>query len=121
MSTPLSPGTGLLSAPAAEERKEVAGQSVGVGGCAMDIGGGPGAEHRQAEDVQPGGAGDHAAVVADAPSAVMHGDVEPGLVGPETRGPQDRSDLPAGQVQLQGGAGIDVSGRETVRRREFAV
>src|SRR6516162_7075853 len=115
-------GTGrFLSAPAAEKRKEVAGQGVGVGGGAVDVGGGPGAEHWQAEDVKSGDAGDHAAVVADAPGAVMRGDVEPGVVGPETRGPQDLSDLPPGQVQLQGGARIDVSGREAVRRRELAV
>src|SRR5499427_7188674 len=62
----------VSSALAAEERKEVAGQGVGVGGCAVDVGGGPGAEHRHAEEVEPGGAGDHAAVVADAPRAVMH-------------------------------------------------
>ena len=33
-----------------------------------------------------------------AAGAVTHGDVEPGVVGPEARCPQHRGDLPAGQV-----------------------
>lgn len=41
------------------------GQGSGVCGCAVDVGGGAGAEHWHAEDVEAGGAGDHAAVVAD--------------------------------------------------------
>ncbi len=93
------------SGPAAEERKEVAGQGVGVVSCAVDVGGGPRAEHRQAEDVEAGGLGDHAAVVADAPAAVAHRDVEPGVVGPEARCPQDGSDLPAASGPVPAGCG----------------
>jgi hypothetical protein len=40
---------GASSAPTAEEGVEVAGQSVGVGGCAVDVGRGAGAEHGHAE------------------------------------------------------------------------
>ena len=76
----------------------MAGEGVGVGGCAVDVGGGAGAEHRHAEEVESGGVGDHAAVVADAAGAVTHGDVEPGVVGPEAGRPQHRGDLSAGQV-----------------------
>src|SRR5580693_4727319 len=100
-------GGWLLCAMAAEEGVQVVGEGSGVGGCAVDVGGGAGAEYRQAKDVESGGGGDHAAVVADAASAVTHGHVEPGVVGPETRRPQHRGDLPAGEVELQGGAGID--------------
>src|SRR5579872_4423569 len=67
---------------------EVAGQGLGVVGGAVDVGGGPSAEHRQAEDVESGGAGDDAAVVADAALTVADGEVEPGVVGAEAGGPQ---------------------------------
>jgi hypothetical protein len=87
----------------------------------VDVGGGAGAEHLQAEEVESGGAGDHAAVVADVAGTVKHGDVEPGVVGAEARGPQDRGDLPAGEVQLDGGAGVDVGGCERVWWRELVV
>ena len=66
---------------------QVAGQGLGVGGCAVDIGGGAGAQDGQAEDVEAGGAGDQAAIVADVPGAVTNGDVQPGVVGPEARRP----------------------------------
>src|SRR5438045_2445630 len=98
---------GLSSVPAAEEGVQVVGQGCGVGSCAVDVGGGAGAEHRQAEEVESGGAGDYAAVVADVAGAVAHGDVEPGLVRAKACRPQHGGDLPAGQVQFQGGAGMD--------------
>src|SRR5580658_1185388 len=84
----------------AEEGVEVVGEGRGVGGRAVNVGGGAGAEDRQAEHVESGGAGDHAAVVADAAGAVTHGDVEPGVVGPEACRPQHCGDLTAGEVQL---------------------
>ena len=98
---------GLSPALAAEEGVEVVGQGLGVRGRAVDVGGGAGAEHRHAEDVESGSAGDHAAVVPRGAGAVAHGDVEPGEVGPESRRPQHRGDLPARQIQLQGRAGVD--------------
>lgn len=58
---------GFLSTSAAEVGVQVTGQGVGVGGCAVDVGGGTGTEHRQAQDVESRGAADHSAVVADAP------------------------------------------------------
>jgi hypothetical protein len=42
--------------------------------------------------------------VADLAGVVVHGDVQPGIVGPEAGRPQQRGDLSAGQVQLQGSA-----------------
>src|SRR5580693_769372 len=105
----------------AEEGVEVASEGRGVGGRAVDVGGGAGAEDRQAEHVESGGFGDHAAVVADAAFAVTDGDVEPGVVGKETRGPQHRGDLAAGQVEFQGGTGVDAGGCEPVRCRQLIV
>src|SRR5579859_8073837 len=93
----------LSSRPAAEERAQVVGQRLGVLTGAVDVGGRAGAQHRQAQDVEPGRPGDHAAVVSDAAGAVTHRDVEPGVVGPKTCRPHYRGDLPAGQVQLQRG------------------
>src|SRR5215469_7597903 len=52
---------GYSSALAAEVGVEVAGQGFGVGVCAVNVGGGAGAEYRQAEKVEAGRAGDHAA------------------------------------------------------------
>jgi len=74
------PGADVL---AAEEGVQVAGQGLGVGGCAVDVSGGADAEHGWAEDVESRSAGDHAAVVPDVAVAVTHGDVEPVVVGPE--------------------------------------
>src|ERR1700691_1741612 len=114
-------GGWLLSAPAAEEGVEVASQGARVGGCAGDVGGGSGAEHGHAKHVESGGAGDDAAVVAEVAGPVTHGDVEPGVVGPEACRPQHRRDLSGREVQLQGGARVDVGGCEAVRRRELIV
>jgi len=47
----------------------VVGQGIGVGARAVNVGGGAGAEHREAEHVESGGAGGHTAVVADAAGA----------------------------------------------------
>lgn len=46
---------------AAEEEVEMVGQGARVGGCAVNKGGGAGSEHRHAEHVESGGAGDYAA------------------------------------------------------------
>src|SRR5579859_2542190 len=112
---------GSSLALAAEEGVEVPGQGFGVRARAVDVGGGAGAEYRQAEDVEPGGAGDHATVVADAAGAVTHGDVQPGVVGPEAGRPQGGRDLPARQVQFQRRPGIDARWLEAVRRRQLIV
>src|SRR5580692_12950525 len=106
---------GMRAALAAEEGMEVASEGFGVHACAVDVGGGAGAEHRHAEEVEPVGAGDYAAVVADVAGAVADRDAEPGVVGPEACRPQHGGDLAAGQVQLQGSAGIDAGGCEAVR------
>src|ERR1700683_2059827 len=121
MPMPTWRGGWLLSAPAAEEGVEVASQGARVGGCAVDVGRGAGAEHGHAKHVEPGGAGDDAAVVADVAGPVTHGDVEPGVVGPEACRPQHGGDLPAGEVQFQGRAGVDAGGCEPVRWREVVV
>ena len=44
---------------------------------------------------------DDAAVVADQPLAVEHRHVQPGVVGAEAGGPDDRADLAAGEVDAQ--------------------
>jgi hypothetical protein len=74
---------------------QVSGQGLGVGACAVDVGGGAGAEYWHAKKVEPGGTGDYASVVTDVAGAVTHGDVEPGVVRPKSRRPQYRGDLPA--------------------------
>ena len=56
----------------------MAGEGGGVGGCAVDVGGGTRAEHRHAEEVEPVGAGDYAAVMADAAGVVWYRAVAPG-------------------------------------------
>src|ERR1700691_5809753 len=114
-------GGWLLSAPAAEEGVEVASQGARVGGCAVDVGGGSGAEHGHAKHVESGGAGDDAAVVAEAAGPVTHGDVEPGGVGPEACRTQHGVALRAREVQFQGGAGVDAGGCDRVRWREVVV
>ena len=69
---------------AAKEAAEVVGDGFGVGGGAVDVGGSAGAKHRHAEDVESGGAGDHAAVVFQVADVVARsGDLKPGVVGPE--------------------------------------
>jgi hypothetical protein len=100
---------------------EVVGQGFGITARAVDVGGGAGAEYRQAEHIQPGSTGNHAAVVADAAGAVTHGDVEPGVVGPEAGRPQHRGDLPAGEVQFHWGTGVDARECEAVRWRQVIV
>ena len=101
---------GLSSELAVEEGVQVGAEGFGVRDCAVDVGGGAGAEYRHAENVESGGAGDHPAVVADVAGVVTDGDVQPGVVGPEACRPQQRGDLSAGQVQLQGSGGIDLRG-----------
>jgi hypothetical protein len=100
---------------------EVVGQGFGIAARTVDVGGGAGAEYRQAEHVQPGSTGNHAAVVADAAGTVAHGDVEPGVVGPEAGRPQHRGDLPAGEVQFHWGTGVDARKCEAVRWRQVIV
>ena len=57
--------SGLSSELVAEEGVQVGAEGFGVRDCAVDVAGGAGAEDRHAEEVEPGGAGDHPAVVAD--------------------------------------------------------
>ena len=88
----------------------------------MDVGGAAGPEHRQAEDIEAGGAGDHAAVVRDPASpADCTGDLEPRVVGPEAGRPHHGSDLPGRQVNLQRRAAVHVRRREPVRRGKLVV
>src|SRR5580698_5900980 len=79
--------SGWSSGLAVEEGVQVGAEGFGVRDCAVDVGGGAGAEYRHAEEVEPGGAGDHPAVVADLAGVVAHTDVQPGVVGPEARRP----------------------------------
>jgi hypothetical protein len=51
----------------------VSGQGLGVGDSTVDVGGGAGAEHGQAEKVEAGRGGNDVAVVADAAGAVECG------------------------------------------------
>jgi len=63
----------------------VTGQGLGVRARPVDAGGGAGAEHWHAEDVESGGAGDHAAVVADGcspPSPPRPGTIRASLQAP---------------------------------------
>ena len=57
-------------------------------------------EHGQPEGVQTG-AVDDAAVVAEPPLGIDHGHVEPPVIGPKPRRPDDRADLAAPEVELQ--------------------
>src|ERR1700733_16314477 len=106
---------------AIEEGVQVAGEGAGVGGRAVDVGGGAGPQYRHAEEIKSRGAGDDAAVVADVAGAVTDGEVEPGMVRPEAGRPEHRGDLSAGEVQLQRGTGIDPCGCEPVRGRQLMV
>src|SRR5215204_4930592 len=62
---------------------------------------------RQAEEVQAGHVGD-AAPVDHAAAGDHAGDVDPGVVGPEARGPDDRADLKGAAVGVPGRAPLAV-------------
>lgn len=75
-------------AMAGKQAAEVVGDGAGVSARTVDVGGGPSAQHRHAEDVEPWWAGDHATAVVEAADFVTRsGDLKPGVVGPEAGRP----------------------------------
>ena len=67
----------------------------------VDEGGLASAEDRQTQCVQPGRIADDSAVVAQLSLVVDDGDVKPAVVGTESRCPDHRANLSAGEIEMQ--------------------
>src|SRR5690606_36630319 len=93
------PRRGLPRSVACEMTDEVVGEVLGVLRRAADVAGTPAAEQRGAQEVHPGRACDHTALVADGALVADDRDVQVRVVRPIAGRPQDGADAVADQVE----------------------
>ena len=67
------------------------------------------------------GAVDDAAVVPQVALAIEHGHVQPAVIGPRPRGPDNRTDFAALQIEAERRRGRQLGGREALRRADLGI
>src|ERR1700735_730713 len=93
---------------------------AGVVASAIDQCGFSATHERNAHEIYPLKR-NHPAVMTDHSLAIENRKLEPGIVGAIAGRPNDRSDLPVGEIQSKRRAFLDLGRRQSMRRLDHAV